>query len=76
MEVSGQIHTHAAITPGKTTHGTHYIGGWVGPSVGLNVMEKRLISCLCQQSNPIQVLLARRLFSIPTELKLTHKETG
>jgi hypothetical protein len=33
MEVSGQFHTPA--------HGTHWIGGWVGPTAGLNGMEKR-----------------------------------
>jgi hypothetical protein len=28
------------------------IGGWVGPRAGLNSMEKRKISCPCQESNP------------------------
>jgi hypothetical protein len=29
-EVSGQLHTPAALFPGKSP-GTHWIGGWVGP---------------------------------------------
>jgi hypothetical protein len=32
--------------------GTHCIGGWVGPRVGLNVMEKRKISCPYREWNP------------------------
>jgi len=33
MEVSGQLHALAALTLG-----THWIGGWVGPRVVLDVM--------------------------------------
>jgi hypothetical protein len=25
--------------PGETTHSAHWIGGWVGPRAGLDVME-------------------------------------
>lgn len=32
--------------------GTHCIGGWVGPGAGLDVMEKRRISCFYQESKP------------------------
>jgi hypothetical protein len=32
MEVSGQLHTLAALTPG-----TQCIGGWVGPRAGLDM---------------------------------------
>jgi hypothetical protein len=38
MGVSGQLHSMAALAPG-----THWIGGWVGPRVGLNAVEKRKI---------------------------------
>jgi hypothetical protein len=31
------------VTPGEVAHGTHSIGGWVGPGAGLNVLEKRKI---------------------------------
>jgi hypothetical protein len=30
MGVSGQRHASAALSPGKRTPGTHWIGGWVG----------------------------------------------
>jgi hypothetical protein len=41
MEVSGQFHALAALPLGDITLGVHYIGGWVGPRVGLDVVEKR-----------------------------------
>jgi hypothetical protein len=28
-------------TPGEKSHGTHLIGGWVGPRAGLDDVEKR-----------------------------------
>jgi hypothetical protein len=31
-------------TSEETVPGTHFIGGWVGPSADLNVIEKRTIS--------------------------------
>jgi hypothetical protein len=30
-------------TPGERAPGTHWIGGWVGPRTGLDVVEKRNI---------------------------------
>jgi hypothetical protein len=39
-------------TPEETAPGTHYIQGWVGPRAGLDVMEKRKISCPYQELNP------------------------
>jgi len=44
MEVSGQLHAPAALSPGESTHGTHWIGGWVGPRSGLDAR--------CQKWNP------------------------
>jgi hypothetical protein len=41
MEVSGQLHAPAALTPGKEPPGTHYIGGWVGPRAGFDVVGKK-----------------------------------
>jgi hypothetical protein len=38
MEVSGQLHSPAAL---PTV--IHWIGGWVGPRAGLNAVEKRKI---------------------------------
>jgi hypothetical protein len=45
MEVSGKLHAPAALS-------THYIGLLVGPRASLDVMEKRILSCLYQESNP------------------------
>jgi hypothetical protein len=39
MEVSGQFHTPKALAPGKVP-GTHWIGGWVDSSVGLDSVVK------------------------------------
>jgi hypothetical protein len=38
--VSGQLHALAA-SPGEGDAGTNCTGGWVGPSAGLDVTEKR-----------------------------------
>jgi hypothetical protein len=32
--------------------GTHWIGSWVAPRTVLETVEKKEISCLCQESNP------------------------
>jgi hypothetical protein len=37
-------------TPGEGACGTHWIGGWVGPRVGLDTVEKRKI-LHCQELN-------------------------
>jgi hypothetical protein len=39
-------------TPEETAPGTHWIGGWVGASVGLHAVEESKISCSCRESNP------------------------
>ena len=48
MGVGGQRHAPAALPPGKRT-GTHFIGGWVGPSAGLDGCGK---SRPCRDSIP------------------------
>jgi hypothetical protein len=48
--VSVQHHAPAALTQGKK-HGTRWVEGWVGPTAGLGVLEKRQISCRCWNSN-------------------------
>jgi hypothetical protein len=40
LEVSGQLHALAALTPGKEVPGTHWIEGWVGARAGLYDMER------------------------------------
>jgi hypothetical protein len=37
--VIGQLHALADLPQGKEPNGTHWVGGWVGSSVGLNDME-------------------------------------
>jgi len=32
------------------TPGSHQMGGWVGPIIGMSVLEKTKISCTCQES--------------------------
>jgi hypothetical protein len=51
MEMSGQLHAPAALAPGASETGIHYIEGWVGPRVGLDVMENKNFS-LYRESNP------------------------
>jgi hypothetical protein len=43
--VSGQFHAPTALPLGKRATGTHWIGGWMGPRVGLDEVEKRKKSC-------------------------------
>jgi hypothetical protein len=39
-------------TPREAAPGTRCIGGWLGPRAGLDIMEKRQISCPYRESNP------------------------
>jgi hypothetical protein len=39
MEVSGQLHAPATLSPKKAI-GTHWIGGWVGPRAVVDTMVK------------------------------------
>jgi hypothetical protein len=41
----------ATLPPRERAPGTHWIGGWVGPRVGLDTMVERKIPSLCQDSN-------------------------
>jgi hypothetical protein len=36
---------------GERVPGTHWIGGWVDPGVGVDMVVKRKIPCLCQELN-------------------------
>jgi hypothetical protein len=42
MNVSGKIHAPVALSPGRAP-GTHLMGGWLGPTAGLDAMAKRKI---------------------------------
>jgi hypothetical protein len=40
LEVSGQLHAPAALTPGERAPGTHCIRGWVDHRAGLDDMDE------------------------------------
>jgi hypothetical protein len=50
--VSGQRHVPAAFTPGERSPDTHWIGGWVGFSAGLDTEARGKRLFLCRGSNP------------------------
>lgn len=51
MNLIGELHAPTALPPGKIP-GTHSVGSWVSPRAGLDVSEKRHISCRFRESNP------------------------
>jgi hypothetical protein len=51
MEVSGLLNAPPDFIPGERAYGIHWIGGWMGLSVGLDVVEKKKI-LHCRKSNP------------------------
>jgi hypothetical protein len=65
MEVSGQLHAPAALSPERIP-GTNWIGGWVGPRAGLEAVVERKIPSPIRGLNPVRP--ARSLVVIPTEL--------
>jgi hypothetical protein len=52
MEVSAQLHHLGRFMPGERAPGTRWIRGCLGPKTYLDAVEKRKISCHCQESNP------------------------
>jgi hypothetical protein len=46
MKMSGQLHVAVAFPPREKVPGTHWIGGWVGLTAGLDAVEERKISFL------------------------------
>ena len=51
MEVSGQLHAPAGLPPGKNP-GTDSVGSRVSRGTGVDILEKRKISCPHRDSNP------------------------
>jgi len=52
MEVSGQLLALAPLPPGARAPGTHWIGGWIGPRAGLNMMMRSKNPSSCWESKP------------------------
>jgi hypothetical protein len=52
MEVIGQLHAPAALSPRERAPGTHWIGGWVGPGAVLDAVVKIKIPIPRRESNP------------------------
>jgi hypothetical protein len=44
---------HQKVHPWEKNPSTHLTGGWVGPRVSLDAVEKRKIPSPCQESNPM-----------------------
>ena len=65
MEVSGQHHASATLYKGKN-HGTHWIGGGVGPKNSPDVVRQRKISTTAGIRTPDRP--ARSLITIPTTI--------
>jgi hypothetical protein len=59
MEMSGQLHSLAALLPEKEP-GTHMLGGWVGPRAGLDVVGKRKSLACAGNRTPVVQPVARR----------------
>lgn len=51
MEISGQLHVPAALAPRKEP-GTHWTGGWLDTTVGLDVLGKGQIFVPAEIHNP------------------------
>jgi hypothetical protein len=69
MEVSSQVHAPAALSPESSHRYPFYIGDLMDPRAFVDVMEKRKLSYLCLESNPVSCRPARSLVAIPTEIR-------
>jgi hypothetical protein len=77
MEVSGQLDAPARFTLREGVPLTHWIGGWVGLSAGLDVVLKRKIRSPRRESNPnhpiVQPLATLYRLSYPSS---SHTKRG
>jgi hypothetical protein len=71
---------HGRFTPGERAHGTHWIGGWVGPTAGLDAVAKRKIlslspslpartQALYRKSKPMLIRSQLRTSELEADLK-------
>jgi hypothetical protein len=51
-------------TPGERTPGTHWIGGWVGLSAGVDAGARRKILCPCRGSKPDRPARSQTLYCL------------
>jgi len=51
METSGHLHGLATLPLGERIPDTHWVGGWVGPRTGLDVVAKKENTCPYLKSN-------------------------
>jgi hypothetical protein len=63
LEVSGQLHTPAALPPGRIS-GTHWIGGWVDPIAGLDDVKKRKFLTLLARLLVNVIRIIQKLFEL------------
>jgi hypothetical protein len=63
MEASGQIHNQVALPPGKQPPFPLH-RGWLGPIAGMDIVEKRNISCPGRKSNSGRPARSRTLYRL------------
>jgi hypothetical protein len=61
MELSGQLHILATLSPGKVSS-THWVGGSVGPRAGLDVVGKKKIPSHNRNWTPVIQPIAFSLY--------------
>jgi hypothetical protein len=67
MEVSGQLHAPAALSPGKEPQVQIWMGGWVGHRAGLDFLIWFLY--IWQQTTSTNELLISLFFHIPKQIQ-------
>jgi len=58
-ELSSQVHTLTSLPLGKSAPCTKWIQEWVDPRASLDTSPNRKISCPCQPSPPVQIMLTQ-----------------
>jgi hypothetical protein len=68
MELSGQLHAPAALTPKERAPGNHWIGGWVGTRAVLDAVVKRKIPAPAGIRTPIVQPVIQRYVYLKYEI--------